>query len=70
MANKYCVGKTFDHKKFRKHIKAVMKERKVRVWQLSQETGYSIQTIYNYLSGANDSKYMPCALADVLHIKL
>ena len=70
MANKYCVGKTFDHKKFRIRIKAVMKERKVRVPHLANETGYSIQSIYNYLSGANDSKYMPCALANVLNIKL
>jgi DeoR/GlpR family transcriptional regulator of sugar metabolism len=58
-----------DSKRLKKIIRQIMIKDELTVSDLSRMTGYSVQTIYNYLSN-NDrlGKFVAAALCDVLNI--
>ena len=66
----YVINGIFDHKAFRKRVKAELKKRGWNYKVLAWETGYLQGSIAVYMCGGNDSKFMPPAIADALNIPL
>ena len=60
-----------DRKRLKKIIRQMMIKNDFSVSDLSRMTGYSVQTIYNFLSNDDrKGKFVAAALCDVLNISV